>query len=72
MHTHQAEPRPDIGAPPPNAVDWRVSIRGRSVRVRAQLWLDARKEGALLLRALPHFCSCVRLDEKKLPGKAVA
>lgn len=72
MHTHQAQQRPDIGAPPPNAVEWRVSCGGRSKRVKAQLWMDARREGAKLLGVMPELCACVRLDEKKLPGKAVA
>lgn len=72
MHTHQATPRPDVGAPPPHEVEWRVSCGRRSTRVTSQLWMAARILGAKRLGVMPELCKCVRLDEVKLPGERVA
>lgn len=71
MHTHQAQPRPDVGAPPPYAVEWEVSCGSRSVPVKDQLWMSARAAGARLLGVMPEACKCVRRDEL-LTGKGVA
>lgn len=72
MHTHQAQPCADVGAPPPHAVEWRVSCGRRVLVVHAQLWMSARAEGAKLLGVMPEACKCVRLDEVKLSGARVA
>lgn len=72
MHTHQATPRADVGAPPAHAVEWKVSCGARSKRVVCQLWSEARAKGAALLGVNTDRVRVERLDEKKLPGKAVA
>lgn len=62
----------ELEAPPPFEVEWRVSCGRRSRRVSAQLWIEARRKGALLLGVVPEACTCKRIDEKRLNSKAVA
>ncbi len=65
-----AEVRERMEAPPAGAVEWRCSARGRTVTVYAQLWMSARKLGAMELQALPDDVTCRRVDEVELQGPA--
>jgi len=75
MHAHQAQPRPDLPAPPAHAVDWIVSKPGvprREVTIRAQLWAEARARGAAALGVNTDQVRCVQAGEPQLAGSGRA
>ena len=69
--TH-AEVRQELDLPPANPVDWHCSANGKSCVSKAQLWMEARRLGAIELGVLPDLVVCVRVEELKLDGSGKA